>query len=130
MSHDEELWCHANIAPTFWAEGTHFVVVETCFWSNSWSVFDSMSNTAFLDTSYALAHLLATAFKPILNVSNRNSEGTFEIPVQNVPQQSNICDCALHAAGRLCFGISGIEYAVSTKLEMRQNMPILIFCSL
>ena len=87
------------------------------FWSlaNSWSVFDSMSNKAFLDTSYALAHLLATAFKPILNVSNRNSEWTFEVPVQNVPQQPNICDCALHVAGRLCFCIFGIEYAVSTK---------------
>ena len=67
-------YVHANIAPTFRAEGTHFVVVETCHWSNSLLVFDSMSNEAYLDTSYAIAHMLATAFKPSLNVSNRNSE--------------------------------------------------------
>ena len=77
------MWCHAAVRlhQHFGLKEQHFVVVETCFWSNSLSVFDSMSNKAFLDTSYALEHMLATAFKPILNVSNRNSEWTFEIPL-------------------------------------------------
>ena len=64
---DEELWCPAHIAPTFWGKGTHYLVVETCHWSNSLSVFDSLSSTDdYSDTSFALADVMATAFKPLL----------------------------------------------------------------
>ena len=127
---DEELWCPANVASTFRSKGTHYIVVETCLWSNSLSVFDSLSiQGAYLDTSYALANEMATAFTPLLLAGNRNSEWTFQIPAQNVPQQPNICDCALHVAARLCFRILGIEYSVSTVQKMRQNMPILILAA-
>ena len=110
----------ANIASTFRGTGTRFVVVETCLRSNSLSVFDSLNSKGdYLDTSYDLANVMTTAFTPFLLASNRNSEWTFQIPAQNVPQQPNICDCALHVAARLCFRILGIEYSVSTVQKMR-----------
>ena len=100
-------YVHANIAPTFRAEGAHFVVVETCHWSNSLLVFYSMSNEAYLDTSYAIAHMLATAFKTSLNVSNRNSEWTFEIPLGQFKMfHSNLIYVTMHCMQRLDYVIA------------------------